>query len=583
MQAYSTGRFDMGRFLLIGAVAAVFFYPHAAKGQDLAKKVLETKEPAKKAVAIIRARKSVLGTTDVMALVTREQHDETAALALGMYLEGGQFDSPGMAACVAAHSKRKSDGGKAATMAAICKHRDGIVGDLTKKRSAEGVRLAAQILATAAFIDSESVKAESLAPLLEHRDARTLEWAILAAAFARAKGAAEAIDAIDARAPEVTAARQFYRARIGQPLDEKAINQTLGARIRIDRRFTKVTPLMSNYDISADALRYTIMALGEAKSLEHIAKLGELLTHADQRVQIEAARALGLMDSEQSLDALHAQLKGKAGWPTRVAVWDAIGRIGSPSSVQPLIASLAAEDGRFRQDANYALASIAGKQMAKTSGGWTRWRKQAGDLKRDPKRTAAFREKHSVGDMHVDALASFYSASVISTRFAFVIDTSKSMKGEKIDQLLDNLRMTLDELPKIVRFNLVNFGGEVTVLAPGKLIAAGFSKQVQHQLEYFELTLGTRTYDAMEAGMLLPEADTIMYLSDGAPVGGQWGKWSTIGKAMRVFNRDRRVAIQTILYGGGGKAKSMSAIAKENAGNNTRADAAPGLVELEFD
>lgn len=573
----------MTRFTIIGALAAVFALPSAASAQDLAKKVLQLEKPADKAVAIIRARKTGLTGENVLVLVTRETHDDTAALALGMYLEGGKFESPGMAVCVAAHAKRKSDQGKAATMAAISKHRDGIVGDLTKKRSTEAARLAAQVLATAAFIESDAVKPEAIAPLLEQRDARTLEWAILAAAYARAKGAAEAIDALTVKTPAVLAARQFYRARIDQPLDADAIEAGLNARLKIDRRFTKVSPLMSNYDVSADALRYAIMAAGEAKSLDRVAKLGQLLTHPDQRVQIEAARALGRMDSEQALDPLHAQLKRKAGWPTRVAVWEAIGRIGSPRSVQPLIASLAAEDGRFRRDANYALASIAGKQIAGRPEGWTRWHKQAADLKRDPKRTADFRAETSVGEMHVDALASFYSASVVSTRFAFVIDTSKSMRGEKIAELLDNLRMTLDALPKIVRFNLVNFGGEVTVLAPDKLIAAGFSKQVKHQLEYLELTLGTRTFDAMEAGMLLPEADTILYLSDGAPVAGQWGKWETIGQAMRVFNRDRHVAIDTILYGGKGKGKSMGTVATENAGTNTRSDAHPELVELEFD
>ena len=573
----------MTRLTIIGALAAVLALPCAASGQDLARKVLELKEPADKAVAIIRARKTGLSAEDVLTLVTREQHDDTAALALGMYLEGGKFESPGMATCVAAHSKRKTDQGKAATMAAVSRHRDGIVGNLTKNRSTEATRLAAQILATAAFIDPGAVKVEAIAPLLEHRDPRTLEWAILAAAHARAKGAAEAIDALTVKTPAVLAVRQFYRARIGQPLDAKAVNDALNARIRIDRRFTKISPLMSNYDVSADTLRYAIMAAGEAKSLDRIAKLAQLLTHPDQRVQIEAARALGRMDSEQALDPLHAQLKRKAGWPTRVAVWEAIGRIASPRSVEPLIASLGAEDGRFRRDANYALASIAGKQMAKSPEGWKRWHKQAADLNRDPKRAADFRTETSVGEMHVDALASFYSASVVSTRFAFVIDTSKSMKGDKIAELLDNLRMTLDSLPKQVRFNLVNFGGEVTVLAPGKLIAAGFSKQVKHQLEYLKLTLGTRTYDAMEAGMLLPEADTILYLSDGAPVGGQWGKWETIGPAMRVFNRDRHVAVDTILYGGKGKGKAMGAVANENAGTNTRSDAQPELVELEFD
>ena len=45
------------------------------------------------------------------------------------------------------------------------------------------------------------------------------------------------------------------------------------------------------------------------------------------------------------------------------------------------------------------------------------------------------------------------------------------MKGEKIADLRQQTELTLDSLPKYVGYNMVDFGGDITVLYPCGLTA----------------------------------------------------------------------------------------------------------------
>ncbi|MFW6162017.1 MAG: VWA domain-containing protein [Planctomycetota bacterium] len=163
----------------------------------------------------------------------------------------------------------------------------------------------------------------------------------------------------------------------------------------------------------------------------------------------------------------------------------------------------------------------------------------------------------------------------------FVLDTSMSMKGQKIESLKQTMSDTLERMPEHMAFNVVNFGGTVHVMRPSALIDARHRATADDSIRYMELSWGTRTFDALEEATRLPGMDTIVYLSDAAPVAGAFEAWDRIVGVFDLYNRYRPVAIDCILYGKGkrgrkrkGRAGGMARLAEHNVGVLSIADQA---------
>jgi len=123
-------------------------------------------------------------------------------------------------------------------------------------------------------------------------------------------------------------------------------------------------------------------------------------------------------------------------------------------------------------------------------------------------------------------------------------------------------------LRRKVYFNIVDFGGYIRVMFLRKLVsaAAASTAAIQH-VGYMELTLGTRSYDGIEVGIWLPSADTIIYLSDGAPVASKMNAWQRIMRGIHLLNRYRPIAVYCVEFNAGGtNAAAMKEIAARNAG-----------------
>ena len=123
-------------------------------------------------------------------------------------------------------------------------------------------------------------------------------------------------------------------------------------------------------------------------------------------------------------------------------------------------------------------------------------------------------------------------------------------------------------LRRKVYFNIVDFGGYLRVMFPRKLVSAAAASSSAIQLVgYMELTLGTRSYDGIEVGMWLPTTDTIIYLSDGAPVASKMNAWQRIMRGIHLLNRYRPLAVYCVEFNAGGaNAAAMKEIAARNAG-----------------
>lgn len=582
--------------------------PAGKRGSGSAQDVLAARSEADKSHALIRLRQS-LSAADALAIVRGDPSDAIAGMAAGIYLESGDAAAREAAEVLLALHQRYGLPGLAATQGATSGQVAAIVGMLATmtNRSRSANLLAADILATyatllahqgperaepsgkkgrgggrkAAYLPAAEV--ESIRPtlerLLKQREPEVVEAAILASARLRLADLQGTIEArSDLRVAGVVAARLLYLASIGAGVTDEAIEQAFalaevkpssrGAETRLER--------LGSYVIRTAAGCYACEALGELGGPRHLERLYQALAHRDLRVQIDAARALERIGEEQSLPKLLAKLEdpaesqksSKTPWPVLVHVLSALGSIPATSSIPPLIGRLQRETGRMRLDVNYALASITGKQHAETPEDWQAWWKEnEATFRVDRQRTAKFRQEKSVQDMHVPRLGTFYGMEIFSDRAVFVLDTSHSMHGKKIESLKMNLTMTLEGLNQAVQYNVVDFGGVVSLMRPGGLISKPETPEVVQRVGRMTLSGGTRAFDALEVATALSGVDTLILLSDGAPVAGKFAAWQRLTAAVSIYNRHWPVAIWCLGFSASDRnTAAMGRLANRNYG-----------------
>jgi Ca-activated chloride channel family protein len=107
----------------------------------------------------------------------------------------------------------------------------------------------------------------------------------------------------------------------------------------------------------------------------------------------------------------------------------------------------------------------------------------------------------------------------------FVLDTSGSMSGEKIDKAKSALRFGVDSLFDDDRFNIVSFSGEEHLMATGLVQATKEGKQKGHAfIEHLRAEGGTNINDALVTALkqLGPAGRTqmVVMITDGLPTVG---------------------------------------------------------------
>lgn len=302
----------------------------------------------------------------------------------------------------------------------------------------------------------------------------------------------------------------------------------------------------------------------------------KLIDDRDLHTAVYATRALGRIGGEGLSVKLVEAIDEDTLWPISVALYDAAGHNPEKEAVALLRERYDQETGRFRQDALHALLSIvAGQPDGLTIEAFDEWWQANGEaFQVDKQATRKWRLANQIAEVQVEPVAGFYESAVISERPVFSVDASKSMAGAQIESLKETLNDVVDSFPERVKFNIVDFGGHCRTLAPGGMIPAKNRKQAMREFTYeMELTLGTRTYDAIERGMMIPGMDSVHFLSDGAPYGSHLKGWVRIDYATRLFCSTAPVAVHIIYFpnpGQGNKAApgkdAMARYAKANAG-----------------
>lgn len=143
----------------------------------------------------------------------------------------------------------------------------------------------------------------------------------------------------------------------------------------------------------------------------------------------------------------------------------------------------------------------------------------------------------------------YYGIPICAKRVVFVLDTSLSMRGSKIDAAKTELIRAIKALPKEVNFDVIAFDNNVRVWQPELVPATEPLKQVAVNVVIEQpLKLKTASYDALEAAFSL-DPEVIYFLSDGAPFGGKIDDPNEIIRTISGINRVRRVSIHSIGIG----------------------------------
>ncbi len=544
----------------------------------------------KRAAVLIKARKTSGGISlpRVVNLILNEQGPSLVCLAVGILTETDRAASEYVQVLFAASNRPDCFHQIVAQVVLANQGRAAAEIILQDSRKKENALLAANILAVHSQIEMMSGTGkprkknqgkkkksgptgsvgELIKKLFQSKDRKVLELAFLAAAYSGSNVDSE-IDGLELRrAPAAEAARLLYLAKRGKPLSETVVQELTKARYKSDKRFETVTPTLSTYDPTSHPLSYLAQALAAAGNTSHMEFLYAGLENKDIRVQSDCATAIEALGVPASVEALQKVLPTCA-WPTKIRVCSALGAIPDKSSVPVLLNQLDNETGRFRLDCAYALASIMGEDKSEDAAGWRRaWQEMESDFTVDAARTSAFRKDYRITDVYVRSLGSFYRHGIYSDSFVYVVDTSASMKGEKIKDLEFNLADSASSLRDPAKFNILTFGGAIKIFS-NRMQTAAQGDIISDMLYGLKLSLSTRTHDAIQMATLFGEADTIYFLSDGAPVSGAFGKWHTIIPAYQYFHRYRPIAMFMVQFNAGEKnAQMMKLFAERNYGES---------------
>ena len=164
----------------------------------------------------------------------------------------------------------------------------------------------------------------------------------------------------------------------------------------------------------------------------------------------------------------------------------------------------------------------------------------------------------------------FYSLPIYSDSFVYTVDTSASMKGNRIESLNENMEISCEQLLNKAAYNIVDFGGDVEVM--DKKLTSDKRKGVARVKEW-GMSLGTRSFCAIRQSMLVPGVDSIYFLSDGAPAMDSVKNWQQITEGVMLLTRYMPIAVHCIDFDPkAGNQAYMINLAKYNEGRHESID-----------
>ena len=125
----------------------------------------------------------------------------------------------------------------------------------------------------------------------------------------------------------------------------------------------------------------------------------------------------------------------------------------------------------------------------------------------------------------VSPKVAFSDRELLDKDILFVLDTSGSMEGEKIEQAKDALKYCIDRLRRGDRFNIITFSTETRMFNPDFVDADDYRADARLYVDRIEAKGGTNIYEALTDALKIKSEEgrpaSIVFLTDGLPTVGE--------------------------------------------------------------
>jgi hypothetical protein len=265
---------------------------------------------------------------------------------------------------------------------------------------------------------------------------------------------------------------------------------------------------------------------------------------------VSLADALGGEGDETSLATLvkiSQQPIFTSEFAVRRSVVQAINKVELPAAVDALVTILQTVPGEVRGDIVQHLTAVSGEQLGLDPPAWAAWwekNKQGFEFPAGPLPPVSRAEALNLTSM-------YYGLPIYAARLVFVLDTSGSMRGPRIEAAKRELVSAIKGLPEGVFFGVLVFNGNVTPWRR-KLELASADNRAKAVMFVQAQGLGrsTASYDALESAFDF-DTESIYFLTDGAPHGGKVTDTREIVDVISRLNFTRRVTVNAIGIGVG--------------------------------
>lgn len=224
-----------------------------------------------------------------------------------------------------------------------------------------------------------------------------------------------------------------------------------------------------------------------------------------------------------------------------------LGDMEDPRAVELLIDMLAGLQGEARGDAIQRLAKMSGKNHGTDAQAWRDWlanRRDAAGRFLPPDDDPAVATAASAATD--GSQAAYYDIPIHADRVVFVLDTSGSMEGPRLQAAKRELESAIFRLPAETAFTVVFFNSDVGSWQRTLVPASDENKRAA---ALFVARLpadgGTATSDALQAAFQF-DAEAIFLLTDGMPSAGRIVEPAGIIQLVTQLNQGRAVTVNAI-------------------------------------